>query len=362
MASKTIQKQKIICVAIFYAVFCCGMLIGTFYDLEIDKALFHYDNPFGIFMEKYAMLPQFSVQLCAFTALLAAYHPAGEAFDIAAAFLPALERIPKNRGTYAVLFILDHAMYAAFLYGAFQGSNQMLNFLLRTAAGGNIQDLLQDAGAPKFFAILVWTLVRLMPIALLLTVFRKTDKKIMKTVEFMAIVGLLMYYSVDIIEVLKAHFHRIRFREMIAYSHGLVNADGWTSRGNAMIPRSWIADTDFSAYGRWYIIGNDRGVYSEPTSFPSGHTTAAVFTMLLAPLFGKCKKLQPYFVPAFFVGFVYTLAMGISRLIRGAHWLTDISAAALIMFTICLLYTKILRLGEKRVLKNLQTTADSGNA
>ncbi|MBR4240701.1 MAG: phosphatase PAP2 family protein [Eubacterium sp.] len=345
---KRLKKQIIFCVCFYFAFFAVLMIFGTFFDLEIDKALFNYENKFGIIMENWGMQAMYLVPLFAWSMLLSAYHPIDEAFDIAASIFPFFVYLKNNRATHFICFLLLHIMYGAFFYGAFMGSNDTLNTFMGAAFGSNLQDLLTNAGVSRTIAIILWAILRILLVAFIVFFFRKTDKKYKKALEFMAVAGILLYYGGDIINYIKAIFHRIRFREMIAYSNGLINEDGWSSRGASNLPREWIATTDFSAFDRWYKVGNDMGVYSEATSFPSGHTAAATFAMLLPALFSKCRALNKYFVPSFIIGFAYTLAMGVSRLIRGAHYLTDISAGAIIIFALMLLIIGIMDIFERK--------------
>ena len=344
---KKLKKQIIFCVAFYFVFFGVLMLIGTFKDLEINKAVFDYENKFGVFLGRWGMHPMYILPLIAYSMLLAAYHPTDSAFDIAIGFFPFFRYLKNNKITHFICFVLLHALYAFLAYEAFKSSNDFLNNVMGMTVGYNLQDLLVNAGWAKPVAVLMWTLLRLLPIGVFVFFFARLDDEYKKALEFMAIAGLAVYYGSDIINDIKAHFHRIRFREMVAYSAGLVNEDGWSSRGNSILLKEWVKTTDFTAFDRWYKIGNDMGVYSDATSFPSGHTSAASVAMLLPPLFSKCKALNKYFVPAFLVGFLYTLAVGISRLIRGAHYLTDISSAAIIMFAMILLFVFIMDLFEK---------------
>ena len=365
---KKLKKQKIICIAFYFLVFGILMAVGTFYDLEINKILFNYENKFGIIMEDWGMLPLYSIQLLAYSMLIAAYHPIDEAFDIADSIFPFFRYLKGNKATHFICFVLLHIMYGAFLYGAFMGSNEFLNFIMGRTNGCNLQDLLINNGWSKAPAVIMWILLRGAVVLACILYFRKVNGKYKKALEFMAIAGLAVYYGSEIINDIKDHFHRIRFREMIAYSHGLVNEDGWSSRGSANLPRQWIETTDFSAFDRWYRVGNDMGVYSEAHSFPSGHTSAAAVSMLLPALFSKCKALNKYFIPAFSIGFLYTFLMGVSRLIKGAHYLTDISSAAIIIFAMTLLFIGIMNIFErqseknKRIIKNNMTVLFQGDS
>ncbi len=353
---KKLKKQINICIIFYFVFFGTLMIVGTFFDLEIDKAVFNYQNKIAILFEDWGMQVMYVVPLLSWAMLISVFHPTDEAFDIAASIFPFFKHLKNNKITHFIGFVLLKAMYVFFCYEAFMESNDVLNRIMYPLFGNNLQDILINAGWSKTLAVIMWIILRALLVAVFVLFFRKLDDKYKKALEFMAVVGIALYHGGDIINYIKDHFHRIRFREMIAYSHGLVNEDGWSSRGSADIPREWIASTDFSAYDRWYRVGNDMGVYSEAHSFPSGHTAAAAFSMLIAPLFSKCKELNKYFVPAFLAGFAYTLIMGITRLIKGAHYLTDISAGAMIIFALILLIVGIMdifdNISQKNMLKN----------
>ena len=351
--NRVMNIQKTVIYTLFFLTFAVMMAVGTFKDLEIDKSLFNYQNSFARFMENYGCLPINILRLLAFSVLFCAYHKVDDALDIAQSFMPFISKIRDNSIIRKIIFILHHIIYALFLYGAFEGSDEFLNSILRPMAGGNVQDLLVGKGVTKIIAVIVWTVVRIALLALVLYLVRKIDKKHMKALEFMAIAGLVLYFGSDVINIIKEHFHRVRFREMIAYSHALISPSGMSSRGSADMPREWAQDVSFYAYTPWYKPGNDYGVYSESNSFPSGHTASAAFAMLLPMLASKSKKAAKLFIPAFLLGFAYTLVTGITRLVIGAHYMTDIAAAAIIMFAMTIIVVGIMnkleRYSDRRV-------------
>ena len=347
----TLLRQQIVCYALFFAVFGAGMAYGTFRDLQVDQALLRYSDLFGRFMEHYAVFPQYTVRALACAALLSTFGRTGNTLTRLACFAPVFEKVRGRRVLYVLFFAAHKVVYALLLCGAFDGADTCLNFISGNLLGKEVQDVLIGFGLPYGPAVAVWIGVRFGFIAVCVLIFLLLRKKLpdlWKGCVFAAAAGLSLLLGSRVIDVLKGIFHRVRFREMIAYSHGLIAENGWTQRGGADLPRAWIADTDFSAFTRWYVPGNDRGVYTDATSFPSGHTTAAAFTMLLAPLFAHAGKFRKLFVPAFAVGFCYTLAMAVSRLMRGAHYLTDVCAAALIMCGMMLLISLLLDFGLEK--------------
>lgn len=337
-----------ITIIVMYLFLIALFIYGTFNDIAVDKALFNYTNQFGVFMEKWGMLPQFTIQLLAYSTLVACYHTLDDAFDIAISLFPFFKYLRNNKFTHGVLWFLHKVMYVAFGYGAFMGSNELLWFIMGTQWGGSLQDILVNVGKPEWLAVLLWTVLRITLVVVSIVVLRFVSKKNSKLFELMACAGLLMFYGGNVINTLKHHFHRIRFREMIAYSHGLyyVNENGekCIDIGKNILQRDWIETTDFKSYfTRWYVPGDAKGiVWGDQMSFPSGHTSASSYSMLLIPLFAKSKKLNKLFSIATIFGFGYVVLMGLSRMIKGAHYLTDVSGAAIIMLTIMLIAVQIL--------------------
>lgn len=341
-----LKTQLKIFAPILYVILFILMIIGTFNDLAIDKALFDYNHPFAVNLAVWGMWPQYSMQLFGYTILLACYHPLDEAFDIAESLFPFFKYLRANKITHSILFVLHKVMYIAMIYGAFMGADEILSFIYRNADGHyTLYHVLLDKGYSTAIAALCWNLLRMALVIVTYIIIKQISKKHKKAFELTAIIGLLIYYfyiSNGAMDGIKHIFHRIRFREMIAQSAGLFDEEGRISIGSTILQKEWIETTDFSWFTRWYKIGQDNGVlWQDPTSFPSGHTTAAAFAMLLIPLSYKINK-KSLFIPLSLVGTAYTACVGLSRLIRGAHYLTDVTAATIIMFTLILVITIIL--------------------
>lgn len=95
------------------------------------------------------------------------------------------------------------------------------------------------------------------------------------------------------------------------------------------------------AFANWF----NPDWFSSGSSFPSGHTAAAmgILILLLVPLL--FKKLKS-FKWIFFVGcYIYAFAVGFSRMIMGRHFFSDVAGAIFIMTTVfilnCLVFDRI---------------------
>ena len=100
----------------------------------------------------------------------------------------------------------------------------------------------------------------------------------------------------------------------------------------------------YHAFGERFTDYKDfvNGVFTseEFKSFPSGHTgSAAVIVMLLSylPYLTKGKVSMKHQKLLFFIGFLYTLALAFSRMLCGAHYLTDVCVGGFLSILICMI-------------------------
>ncbi len=113
----------------------------------------------------------------------------------------------------------------------------------------------------------------------------------------------------------------------------------------------------YSLFTPWYHA-NGKGVLTEEMislglgeevfkSFPSGHTTGAamIFTIASLPVFlgFEDKKYLKYRVVLFSVAAAYTIIVAVSRLIMGAHYLSDVVVGATITLISVLISEKVIK-------------------
>lgn len=330
---KDLKKKRIFGYAVFYIIFASLFIYGTIglNDLNFDKMVFNPSNKFAFTFACYGMVPRSTIQLLGYCTLMAVYRPLDEAFNIAESLFPFFKFFRENKFTHNILAILYKVLFVAFIYGAFCGAKDIMNFF-------GYYNTLVSTGMATAIVNTIWNICGFALIIICYLILKKISKKYARELEFMAVAALALYYSDNIINILKEHFHRIRFREMVAYSNGIIGDDGAVhSLHDVAFTRDMINKTDFHWFTHWYEIGKDDGVvWHDPRSFPSGHTSAASYAFLLVPLATRCKKLSKYFVPAYILGVGYVMAMGLSRMMRGAHYMTDVTGAGLIMFTLML--------------------------
>ena len=111
-----------------------------------------------------------------------------------------------------------------------------------------------------------------------------------------------------------------------------------------------IVQQPFASFQPWWIIGSDMknhlmalGVAAEEfKSFPSGHTGNAACAILLVILPLVCQKLKGKENILFFIGIIFTLIVAFSRIIMGAHFLTDVTIGMSVTLIIEMLLIHIL--------------------
>ena len=100
----------------------------------------------------------------------------------------------------------------------------------------------------------------------------------------------------------------------------------------------------------WWVIGNAMkeqlltlGVASEEfKSFPSGHTANTACAMLLCVLPLLNRKLKGKENLLFFIGVCFTFLVALSRIIMGAHFLTDVVTGMAISLVIQMIMARVI--------------------
>ena len=119
---------------------------------------------------------------------------------------------------------------------------------------------------------------------------------------------------------------------------------------------------DFEMFKRWYefqakpeILDDWKTLYGATSdwfkSFPSGHSAAAATVLALIYIPSMFEKTNNLKVKAIFVSVtvIYTLLVMLSRIVVGAHFLTDVSMGAYITYLCCLLCDAISKVLVKKI-------------
>ena len=195
----------------------------------------------------------------------------------------------------------------------------------------------------------IWYIISAVVAVLFILVCSRIPKSVLNKLEPLALMGILIGLFYCSLDSIKGAVNRVRFREMVAFSNGFENAK------DTGITHTLVGSTDFSQFTQWYQKGNGgtmlNGFELGGESCPSGHVLSGTFTLLLPLLCSRFEKLRKLTIPACFLSFLYIASLGLTRMIRGAHFLSDISLGALLGMAFFLIAYGVLKfLESKKVL------------
>lgn len=86
--------------------------------------------------------------------------------------------------------------------------------------------------------------------------------------------------------------------------------------------RNLLAEGSYEAFTPWFVLNGING----NKSFPSGHTAGAAMSFLAMLLPYVSKKAYAHRQLCFYIPFAYTCVVAVTRLVMGAHYLSDVAA------------------------------------
>lgn len=131
---------------------------------------------------------------------------------------------------------------------------------------------------------------------------------------------IIMFVQITVIEGMKYLWGRVRFRDLLAAG-------------------------SYDSFTPWYKINGING----NKSFPSGHTAGAGMSYLMMAFPYLSKKWERQKTLCFVIPLVYTSVVAFTRLVMGAHYLSDVAMGGIVSFTIVII---TFTLYEKKFLKN----------
>lgn len=278
--------------------------VGTFLDEDISKTLFSPDNTAAAVITSTGLIPYFIAPVL-FCGVL-------------------YERAVHSSHAKPIKVILCVVCVLIVLFVGFIG-------------GGSLADR-------NCFGMIFPSINRNIPVIAVLSVLfeyplffvgyhfskRTEDKLLTQRIIALFIILLLAFITM---QSLKYTFNRPRYRTVVQEYEGI-----------GFVP--WYTRFEGAAeYAELYGINGD-----EFLSFPSGHSILSISAMYILPsfawIFPKLKKHQFLLV---LTGFMFGLAIMLTRMILGAHYLSDVSMGAMIGTVLSLAYTVIqLRISSKQ--------------
>ena len=284
MIKETEQMKKFsLHIYIALGLFVVLFIIGSIFDLQIMEAMFSKDNPFGLTLSVIGTIPGY-----------------GCLAVIAGMFLAVVLRkdyvIQHKKLFFIPVAVIAFGLAIFFAGREFFGENGF-----------------KDA-APKVVGYLIALPIMSGLGFLGYRMGLKSDNQRLWLLLLILMVSIFLAL-VPGVTLLKAIFHRPRYR--IAVYMGYENFHPW-----------WVRCENYKD-----IINASLGELTkeEFKSFPSGHAGASAVFMLFVsflPLVNKSyEKLR---LPLFYVGLAWCLFICWSRILVGAHFLSDVSMGGLI--------------------------------
>ena len=270
-----------------------GFILGSIYDLQIDQALWSENNPFGLIMASFGVYPCY----------------AGLAFIGGGLLETTLQRKELHIVGRIVCFFLSGLAYVMAIYLC-----------------GKEWPSVNGYNAPEiaWLSYLICAIVFGGVYFLAFMVCRKGDQKQMWRV----LICMVIIFSVALLPagfLIKLVIHRPRYRYLVRT--GAVGFHNW-----------WQNCANYKD-----IIKNYEGVGIEGfpitkedfKSFPSGHSGTGMIMAMFLPYFSfffpKLKGKETFL---FYGGAAFGFLMMFSRMLVGAHYLTDTCMGSLIVIIV----------------------------
>ncbi|MCD8327022.1 MAG: phosphatase PAP2 family protein [Lachnospiraceae bacterium] len=332
-----ISSRTVIGIYIFLFVM---FILGTFDDYQISCALYNESNPVAVFFAAFGECPAYLGLVAAGTMALTACHRQHTLMGILQCSNSRVRSSDSNGcSSGSNEYSPGSHVRSSDSSGCSSGSNEcssksavypLINFL--QCSGGIILLIVGGVltcGSPGSYldwptaaSIGVGLLLTAMTVAVTLSLCRGADPAAVRRVALvfsLSILGQLL-----LVNVLKMLWGRARMRLVV-------------SDPRAYFMPWWQPDTALRS-----ILTAAGVAADEFKSFPSGHTADGTMAMLLAALPCIRPELEPHRKRLFWFGFIIACVTGFTRIIMGAHYLTDVTAGFLCGFTIMMLAFRLL--------------------
>lgn len=268
------KKKNCIIIGLLLFVF---MIIGSFYDYQISTVLLNQKSTFGILLASYGQVP---AMLC---------------FSIGGTLLMKITSLQNK-----VKLVISYTF--GILLNAF------------AIMGITMDPMLYMDGMSMALSLIIAVALVLIVDVIFLKLTRNANRDQLK--KFVILILGVVLIEIILINIIKVPWARPRMR--------------------------MIATNGEASFQPWWIIGSNikenlmaLGVAAEEfKSFPSGHTGNAACTILLGALPLISNNLKGKEDMLFLIGVAFTFIVAFSRVIMGAHFLTDVTVGMSLTFII----------------------------
>jgi membrane-associated phospholipid phosphatase len=276
---------------IVIGVILVGFIIGSFFDLQIDQAIFQRNNGFGLFMASFGVYPCYACF----------------AFVGGALLISSIKRKELPNWVKIISYVLSGVIYVMAVYLAAKE--------MPSANGYNNEKLtiVSYAVAAVVFAG-----------CFVGGVFACKNRDNLKQIWVLSLV-IVVIFTVALLPagfLIKLVIHRPRYR--LAVNGELTSFYNWWQ----MFPeyKNYISSPEHPIF-----VNGVEVTKEEFKSFPSGHSgTGMIMAMFLPFAAFFFPKLKGKEIILFYIGAAWGFLMMFSRLLVGAHYLTDTCMGSLI--------------------------------
>lgn len=286
------KKSKVIKLALIIVpliIYVTALILATFYDFEIAKGIAKLNNAeyvsknkFGRFFETVGEMPIY---------LLVAF--AGSILFINCGRL-------KNKTKKIVIRV---ALYLIVFCILFFSAYRFMNYIAELTGAFSCREM---------WAILAEILITLVSAVIIyVTITSLGTERCKRLLLFAFIIILTAIFSQLITQGVKLFWGRARYRTINALNNADLYSPWYMPQGMPEISKAEE------------LIGITSDAFK---SFPSGHTTAAGMMIVLTYLPGCFKRLSKNWVKVIFyvVAYLYLFIVALSRMVMGAHYLSDV--------------------------------------
>lgn len=285
------MKKMRIPLLIALGVAIVGIVLGSFFDLEISKAIASPNNTFGLIVSAVAPTFGFATVAC-----------------MGGGFIALAIKGEYNKWLKVLFYVLASCCLGVAIYypgGEYFG----VNGFYKTA--------------PEWVGYLIVIIPEGAAMYGGYVLFKDCQNKNIWIV-FCIVIALLLIALLGIIPMIKDNMHRPRYRF-------ISNAD------NVPFYNWWEACTNYKELITRYQTHKDNF-----KSFPSGHTAETCILFVGITFFPMAnKKFEKYQLSAFVLAAMFTLLLMTCRILAAAHYLSDVSWGATIMLALTLIANEI---------------------
>ena len=260
-----------------------GLILGSFFDLQINTALFNKTNVFGLIVSSFGMIPGYGC-----LSLLGG-----------ALFYITLKSTDFQKWLKAILFVMSAAMFGISIY-----------FL-----GKDVFSVNGFENKKLYWLGFVIMGVIMCGVFYLGTLIGKKNENPKMWIIILVLAAAIFMALVPGVTLFKSIMHRPRYR--IAVYEGYSSFHNW-----------WEPCKDYKD-----VINAYPSVLTkeEFKSFPSGHAGASMVGLIslsYLPLFNK--NWMKHQTLLFYIAFAWGLVVMFARMLVGAHFLSDVCVGALL--------------------------------